>query len=128
MSRDSAVTMAQVPDGTSNTIAVVECAARPLVYRLRVPQPALTNEQGICWADNEGAFSLDGATADGSAEGGPFPMNKRNDNEPFSFHPGGGNVLFADGHVQFIQETIPLMTFAALCTRSAGEVVNATDF
>jgi prepilin-type processing-associated H-X9-DG protein len=54
-------------------------------------------------------------------------MNRRNDNEPYSFHPGGGNFLFADGHVQYIPDSISLATFAALCTRAAGEVVGG-DF
>jgi prepilin-type processing-associated H-X9-DG protein len=50
-------------------------------------------------------------------------MNAKNDNEPYSFHPGGGNCLFADAHIQFVPETIPLLSFAALCTMNAGEVV-----
>jgi prepilin-type processing-associated H-X9-DG protein len=55
-------------------------------------------------------------------------MNKKNDNEPYSFHTGGGNYLFADGHVQFIGESVRLQTFAALCTRAAGEVVSGSEF
>jgi prepilin-type processing-associated H-X9-DG protein len=51
-------------------------------------------------------------------------MNKKNDNEPFSFHSGGSNVLFADGHVSFLTETLPLTTLAAMCTMQAGEVVS----
>lgn len=54
-------------------------------------------------------------------------MNRKNDNEPFAFHTGGINVVFADGHVAFVRESIPLTTFAALCTRAAGEVVGG-DF
>lgn len=54
-------------------------------------------------------------------------MNRRNDNEPFAFHPGGSNVLFADGHVQFLKETISLATLAALSTASAGEVIDGKD-
>jgi prepilin-type processing-associated H-X9-DG protein len=50
-------------------------------------------------------------------------MNVKNDNEPYSFHSGGGNFLFVDGHVEFIDEAIPLPVLAALCTKSAGEVV-----
>ncbi len=125
--RDSQNTMLSISDGTSHTIIVAETAARPLVYRGRTPFPALTNDQGIGWVDNEGAFSFDGSAADGSAEGCGLPcatvMNARNDNEPFSFHTGGMNALFADGHVQFVRQQIPIATFAALCTRAAGEVV-----
>src|SRR5262245_57579261 len=69
MHRNSAVKMVEVFDGTSSTIMVVECAARPLVYRLRTPNAGLANDQGIGWADSEGPFSLDGASADGSLEG-----------------------------------------------------------
>ncbi len=134
MFRNSRTRMTDITDSTSSTIMVVECGGRPLVYRLGRANPGLSNDQGIGWADSEGPFSLDGASADGSREGCTpangctFPMNKKNDNEPYSFHPGGGNFLFADGHVQFLQESIPLSTFAALCTRAAGEVVNAGDY
>jgi prepilin-type processing-associated H-X9-DG protein len=134
MFRNSAVRMVEVTDGTSSTIMVVECAARPVVYRLRTANPSLTNDQGIGWADSEGPFSLDGASGDGTQAGcGPAngctsAMNKKNDNEPYSFHTGGGNFLFTDGHVQFIAESVSLKTFAALCTRLGGEVVSGVDY
>jgi len=134
MYRNSQTKFVQISDGTSNTILVVECAARPLVYRQGTANPNLANDQGIGWADSEGPFSLDGASADGSIEGCTpangciYAMNKKNDNEPFSFHSGGGHFLFADGHVQFISQSIPLNTFAALCTMSAGEVANLADW
>jgi prepilin-type processing-associated H-X9-DG protein len=129
MYRNSTTRMADILDGTSTTIMVVECSARPLVYHLRVAETALADDQGIGWADSEGPFSLDGASGDGWNEGcGPAAgctaaMNKKNDNEPYSFHPGGGNFLFADAHVQFLQEAIDLPAMAAMCTMNAGEVV-----
>src|SRR5262249_31215224 len=52
MHRNSTVTMVQILDGTSNTMMVVECVARPLVYFGRTAFGA-TNDQGICWADSE---------------------------------------------------------------------------
>jgi prepilin-type N-terminal cleavage/methylation domain-containing protein/prepilin-type processing-associated H-X9-DG protein len=128
MYRNSVVKMTDVSDGTSNTIMVLECGARPLVYRRGVPVTTLNNDQGISWADSEGPFSLDGSNADGSLEGCTptagcnIAMNRRNDNEPYSFHSGGINSLFGDGHVQFVRESVSLLTFAALCTRGAGEV------
>jgi prepilin-type processing-associated H-X9-DG protein len=41
-----------------------------------------------------------------------------------SKHPGGFNVLFADGSVRFIKIAISALTFRALITRAGGEVVN----
>ena len=55
-------------------------------------------------------------------------MNATNENEPYAFHPAGANVLFADGSVRFVRETVKLDVFAALCTRAAGEVVPADGF
>jgi prepilin-type N-terminal cleavage/methylation domain-containing protein/prepilin-type processing-associated H-X9-DG protein len=127
MSRNSRTRMTDVADGTAATIVVVECGGRPLVFRDRRAFSNLANDQGIGWADSEGPFSLDGSAVDGSAEGCGLgcaaPMNRRNDNEPYSFHAGGGNFLFTDGHVVFVHESVDLRTLAALCTMNAGEVV-----
>lgn len=132
--RNSTLRLSDVLDGTAATIMVVECAGRPLVHRLKTANPTLTNDQGIGWADSEGPFSFDGASADGSQEGCTpangctASMNKKNDNEPYGFHTGGANFLFADGHVQFVREAVDLRTFAALCTANGGEVVNSSDY
>ena len=134
MHRNSRNKMLDVHDGTSTTVMVVECAARPDVYRNRIFSPGFSNNQGIGWADSEGAFSLDLSNADGSQEGCGLangcthPMNKRNDNEPYSFHPGGIHCLFADGHVQYVRESVDVLTFAAICTRSANEVVGGSEY
>jgi len=131
--RNSATRLTDISDGTSATIMLVECAARPLTYRNRTATPAIANDQGIGWADSEGAFSLDGASIDGNLEGcGPAlgciaPMNRKNDNEPFSFHPGGINSTFADGSVQFLRETIPLPIMAALSTHAANDLAHGWD-
>lgn len=131
--RNSTTRIAEIMDGTSNTVMVVECGGRPMVFRRRLPKPALVNDQGIGWADSEGPFSLDGASPNGDLEGcGPAggctaSMNRKNDNEPFSFHPGGGNFLFADGHVGFLQEALSLTTLAALSTANAGEVTGTVE-
>ncbi len=129
--RNSRVRSSDIRDGTSMTIMVVECAGRPDVYRKRTLNSSLSNDQGIGWADSEGPFSLDGSNADGSIEGGgpgsqcTQVMNARNDNEPYSFHNGGAQMLYADGHVDFVNESIGIQEFAALCTRNAGEVVTS---
>jgi len=133
MYRNSRNTIPQIYDGSSNTIMVVECAGRPTIYWGRVRRLDLANDQGQGWVDSEGAFSLDGSNEDGSLQGlGPIltprAINATNENEPYSFHPGGANFLFTDGHVTFIRETVKLSVFAALCTRNGTEVVAEDEY
>ena len=49
-------------------------------------------------------------------------MNCTNDNEMYSFHHGGANIAMADGSVRFLRENISNKTFAALVTKSAGDI------
>ena len=46
----------------------------------------------------------------------------------YSFHPGGANVLFADGSVRFVKSSINLNTLAALVTKAGGEVVDTSGY
>ncbi len=41
-----------------------------------------------------------------------------------SQHPGGVNILFADGHVQFVREGVSLATWRAMGTRDGGELIS----
>ena len=46
-------------------------------------------------------------------------------NKPLnSAHTAGINALFADGHIQFLQESLPLDTLKNLVNRNDGNVVN----
>jgi prepilin-type N-terminal cleavage/methylation domain-containing protein/prepilin-type processing-associated H-X9-DG protein len=42
-----------------------------------------------------------------------------------SFHPGGVNLLYCDGHVAFVKDTVNLGIWQAIATRAGGEVVSA---
>ena len=44
-----------------------------------------------------------------------------------SLHPGGVNSLLADGHVQFMKNTVNVNTWQALGSRNGGEVVSTPD-
>ena len=45
-----------------------------------------------------------------------------------SAHPGGVNVVMADGHVQFIKNTINRRTWWSISTKANGEVVSADSY
>ena len=45
-----------------------------------------------------------------------------------STHPGGVNSLLADGHVQFMKNTINVNTWQALGSRNGGEVISSDAF
>ena len=45
-----------------------------------------------------------------------------------SYHPGGVNLLYCDGHVAFAKDTVNLRVWRAISTRAGGEVVSADAF
>jgi len=45
-----------------------------------------------------------------------------------SYHPGGVNVLFADGSVKFVKSSVQRMTWWALGTRGGAEVISADSY
>ena len=49
-------------------------------------------------------------------------------NEPYSFHGGGAHFVFADGHVSFIRDSIPLNVLKAIATRSNGTNESGLDY
>jgi prepilin-type processing-associated H-X9-DG protein len=45
-----------------------------------------------------------------------------------SHHPGGVHSLFADGHVQFIKDSVNAATWQALGSRNGGEIASADGY
>jgi prepilin-type processing-associated H-X9-DG protein len=141
MTVDERTPIAEITDGTSNTLLLTEDAGRPkhwLRGKLVGPpnsSPSCSTEKvlsgrvlGAAWASDKNAFPLHTFTADGSQCPGPCVMNCTNNNEAYSFHPGGVNMVFVDGSVKFVAETIQITTFAALITRSGSEILSAADY
>jgi prepilin-type N-terminal cleavage/methylation domain-containing protein/prepilin-type processing-associated H-X9-DG protein len=126
MFRNSATRFADITDGTSHTVMVVESSARPAVFRQARLVRDAGNDQGNGWVDSEGGFSLDGSDASGTRLGQgpsvtPYAMNRTNENEPYSFHPGGAHFLYADGRIEFTSDSIALPIAAALMTRATSD-------
>jgi prepilin-type processing-associated H-X9-DG protein len=124
--RDSKI--AEIVDGLSHTIMVMESGGRPNHYLVKKPQnKLLPRPEGFGWTDPDGAAgSMDGTDAvtgaiNGSSGTGKCIMSCNNDSEPYAFHPGGMNVAMADGSARFIADSIPPEVFAALLTAKGGD-------
>src|SRR4029077_5740258 len=48
--------------------------------------------------------------------------------ELYSFHTGGCNVLLGDGSVRFIKSTVNIVTLRGLVTLKGGEVISADSY
>jgi prepilin-type processing-associated H-X9-DG protein len=86
-----------ITDGTSNTILVVEVTG-----------------QGVHWAE----------PVDLDARQLQIGINAGTGNEISSKHPGGANVAFADGSVQFIRQGINPQTLQNLINRHDGKAID----
>ncbi len=119
--------IAELTDGTSSTVLVVEIAGRPQLWQ-RGRRAGSTDVAGWATRNNLTPIDLDGATADGSSTPGPCPINCVNAHEIYSFHSGGAHAAFADASVRFLKESASIRTVAALITRSGGETLNENDY
>ena len=94
---DRAVSLAEVTDGASHTIAVLEDSGRGWT---------MNGE----WINGENIFDV------GS------PINSQQDNEAWSDHPGGAMALWCDGHAALLAESMDLDVLRAACTRANEEL------
>jgi prepilin-type N-terminal cleavage/methylation domain-containing protein/prepilin-type processing-associated H-X9-DG protein len=144
--KNAKISLQDVTDGLSNTIAIWESGGRPYVYRkgsqvsakLVGADSAHTNGGG--WVRPASDIILAGSSADGVTIPGPF-INRTNgfnhgqetysssgfpnwgtegSSQPYSFHPGGLQVTFGDGSVKFIDENASIEVLSALTTRNGG--------
>jgi prepilin-type processing-associated H-X9-DG protein len=124
---DQTTRISQITDGTSNTLMLTEDAGRPRLWQAGKAGDDQTVIGGPWQAYNNGII-LRGSNYDGTGAWGPCALNCTNDREVYSFHPGGANAVFADGHIQFLTSGVSIQTLAALVTRAGGEVVSDNDF
>jgi prepilin-type processing-associated H-X9-DG protein len=129
--RNSAIRMSDITDGLSATILIGD---RAWAHSM-TPWAGAINNGTVRGGPANGARNNPGAVY-------PAPIlclfqanainNVTDDDgsldELFSFHPGGVNVLFGDGSVHFLSETINSNVLSALATRAGGEVSNPADY
>jgi len=98
---ERALSVAQIPDGLSNTAAVGECTGRGASAQSE-------------WSDGHNVFDQRFNNR----------INTTRNNELFSDHVGGAHVVFCDGHVRFLSQSIDQGTLIGLLTRAGGEVLS----
>jgi prepilin-type N-terminal cleavage/methylation domain-containing protein/prepilin-type processing-associated H-X9-DG protein len=128
--------------------------AEPFTGSPRSPQPS--NLRAFWrWAEQDNAFGVSGdplATPNGPGRainnnpnpfGGPptcpwatgapsaYYASANNcgpNDEIFSFHSGGANVVFSDGHVVFLRDNLSAITLRYLVTREGGDAIDTSDY
>jgi prepilin-type N-terminal cleavage/methylation domain-containing protein/prepilin-type processing-associated H-X9-DG protein len=116
-----------VTDGLSNTLFVVEDAARPDWYkanRLRFSDNPSDRRIGGIWSHPENNIRLDGYDATGTTPFGPCGLNCTNSDEMYSFHTHGMNAAFCDGSARFVSQSADIRILARLITCAGGEIAD----
>jgi prepilin-type processing-associated H-X9-DG protein len=134
---DKGTTTSSVADGLSHTIMFIESAGRPFIYRNGevVGELVDDNAQGryIHWASRD-LFSIFGKFGTSSDCKMTSAINCENtsdlgggvyNNQIYSFHNGGANIVLGDGSVTFMSETTDPDVVVSLITRNAGDKVEA---
>jgi prepilin-type N-terminal cleavage/methylation domain-containing protein/prepilin-type processing-associated H-X9-DG protein len=117
--------IANITDGTSNTIAVAEY------------HTLTTNSRRVFWSYAYSSYDVGTAIPESrtlipdynKCAAAPGPDGSNSCKRAFgSLHPGGLNALFVDGSVHFLKQTINMNTWMALATIQLGEVVSSDSY
>ena len=126
--RNSKTRLKHIPDGTSHTIFL--CEQTPL--HSDSTWVGIVPGSQTCPGPLFAGGKCDLAAPQVNVHAGPggdsppviLPPNATGDvDDTWSEHPGGCNVLFGDGSVHFVPETINPILWSALSTRAASEIV-----
>jgi prepilin-type N-terminal cleavage/methylation domain-containing protein len=135
---NSTVKIADISDGTSNTIAFGERNRTDPVFDQVYPGVANSIEQHSGWAWSNyfpgydylygAAMPLNWKFPAGTTQDPNFVLQDARYSTFGSQHTAGANFCLADGSVRFISNSIPLPVLQALVTRAGGEVLDASQF
>ena len=118
-------TIASITDGTSNTVFVGE------VLPAQAADSNFWNHNGCTFGTS---MPINWETLRVPASGTPFGIADYKNRFSYaskgakSRHPGGVNMLFCDGSVKFIKNSISLPVSCAIGSRNGGEVVSSDSY
>ena len=133
---DRATRFAECTDGLSNTLMVIEDAGRPEFWVRGIRKgtigstpPTSPNHSAYgVWAGRDNKTPIHGHTMDGMSFPGPCAVNCTNWRGIYGFHPQAANVLFGDGSVRTLHQSLNIYTLIDMTTRAGGEVIRENDF
>ncbi len=151
MIRRGYTAVAMVRDGMANTIAFAEDAGRDATFYSEYSEstyngvtpfirPGAPTGQRRFWRWGEAASSIG---VSGVINNKTRPMSDKQayaatcttacigagaNDEIFSLHPGGANVLFGDGRVQFVKDATAALVLRGLVTYQGKEVIGPDSY
>lgn len=131
--------MAEITDGTSNTLAIGE-SSHPQLWGMGPGYGIATQGGPVGWmmagaclkpscGPNDRSYGRD-------VRNTRFPINaivplladSENDTPLGSRHPGGANFVFADGHVSFLRQGLEMDVYQKLAACQDGEVIPGGNY
>ncbi|WP_165248889.1 DUF1559 domain-containing protein [Paludisphaera soli] len=145
-------TLASISDGTSNSLLFYEDTGRSPKMWETVGQNLAASSGGYLdpvtgearchwrWAEPDSASGVSKLINNNKNAGyalgvqpaaGQCPWNAHDcgpNNEIFSFHSGGANVLMGDGSVRFLKESVDGKVLRGLITKNEGEILSSDSY
>jgi prepilin-type N-terminal cleavage/methylation domain-containing protein/prepilin-type processing-associated H-X9-DG protein len=153
--KNGKTTIAEIIDGTSNTIVIAEDAGRDprylsgyidagynTAFGWTAAYSALSSSTGKPrrewrWAEPGNAITVSGQinntfrpmfSPTATFETTGVTIDAGANDEIFSYHPGGAICLFGDGSAKFLKSTLNVVVLRSLVTINGGEVVSADQY
>jgi prepilin-type processing-associated H-X9-DG protein len=127
--------LSDITDGLTSTAFALESSGRSMTACYGKTCNTTSSNYGGPWSSSWNVISPTGTGFDGITVGGtgPCTMNCSNtggassNSNIYSWHRGGTNILFGDGSVRFVSDSIPWPVLGLMLTSSNGEVITKDE-